>query len=145
MCNVIRYNDYNIKVFCLWIHNPTKMNFGLQDKGAFAEILRRISKIQKNNGPGPSHVVLRDKWEIGYNNNNGKSFLKPFTWNDMLQLLLIMLFPPICLFCFSNFWWIYSVVHIIVDFPILNIHWKPLTWVGLWSRTDLYYQYINCR
>nr|GEW55988.1 putative reverse transcriptase domain-containing protein [Tanacetum cinerariifolium] len=29
------------------------------DKGAFADILRKISKIQKTNGP--SYVVLRDK------------------------------------------------------------------------------------
>jgi len=30
----------------------------MQDKNAFAEILRRISRIQKTNG-GPSYVVLR--------------------------------------------------------------------------------------
>ncbi|GKC15793.1 transcription initiation factor IIF subunit alpha, partial [Tanacetum coccineum] len=30
-----------------------------EDKGAFADILRKISKIQKTNGP--SYVVLRDK------------------------------------------------------------------------------------
>lgn len=34
----------------------------MQDKKAFADILRRISKIQKTNGP--NYVVLRDKWRV---------------------------------------------------------------------------------
>ena len=39
---------------------PACIYFSLQDKKAFADILRRISKIQKTNGH--NYVVLREKW-----------------------------------------------------------------------------------
>ena len=34
----------------------------MQDKNAFAAILRKISKIQKSNGSKSNYVVLREKW-----------------------------------------------------------------------------------
>lgn len=33
----------------------------MQDKNAFAAILRKISKIQKSNGSKSNYVVLREK------------------------------------------------------------------------------------